>query len=416
MRTRTASRVAICACVLALLAGCDAPAPAPSISATTVARTGDGVLRIGTLFPVSGSISFMAPAQAAGVSLAVADINAAGGVRGTPVVVLPRDSGDATTSTSQDSFADLVANSADVVIGPSTSALAQRLIPISTADTVPLISPAATFPTLSGAEAGYFFRTIPSYQSQGSALGVALSASGASRVASVYVADDLGAALEPVLADAVAGAGSTLVLSEGVTATGADLGSVIAHVAAAAPDAVVLGSSYGSLEETTALIGQLVAAGFGGSKLWLTTQNTGDYSQTFPAGTLAGVNGIVEGARPDDAFVARLKSVDAGLTDVHYAAEAYDATIVAALAAVSADDDSGEAVARGLRAASSGGIKCTSFAECLDVMKTQPDIDYDGMSGALAFAANGDVSAGSYGLYSYDGENRFAFVRGVTAD
>ena len=97
-----------------------------------------------------------------------------------------------------------------------------------------------------------------------------------------------------------------------------------------------------------------------------------------------------------------------------YAAEAYDAVILAALAAV-ADGDIGAAIAAGLPDVSVGGVKCGSFAECLSALETGQDIDYDGVSGPLNFTPEGDVSPASYGIYTYDGENRFVFGRGVLA-
>ena len=55
------------------------------------------------------------------------------------------------------------------------------------------------------------------------------------------------------------------------------------------------------------------AGGFGGAKLWLTSQNLADYSQALPGGQLTGVSGILEGADSDAAFQAKLKAVDPGL-------------------------------------------------------------------------------------------------------
>jgi branched-chain amino acid transport system substrate-binding protein len=177
----------------------------------------------------------------------------------------------------------------------------------------------------------------------------------------------------------------------------------------------VLASSYGALDLTKALIGQLIGAGFGGAKLWLTSQNTGDYSQALAAGLLTGVNGIIEGADAGDAFTARLKTINPTLADARYAAEAYDSTILAALAAVVARDSSGPSIAANLRSVSAGGIKCTSFAECIAVLKTQQDIDYDGVSGPVDLTANGDVSPASYGLYTYGAGNQFTLTRDIVA-
>src|SRR3954462_10008103 len=102
-----------------LLVGCTAPQPMPiPTPSATATPIGDGVLRIGTLFPSTGATAFIGPPQLDAVKVAVADINAAGGVNGKPVVLLSDDSGDATTKTAEASLADLIKKGADVVIGP----------------------------------------------------------------------------------------------------------------------------------------------------------------------------------------------------------------------------------------------------------------------------------------------------------
>src|SRR5215831_12213497 len=50
-------------------------------------RAGDGVLKLGTFLPVTGSLASLGPPEIAGVRLAVKDINAAGGALGKPVQV-----------------------------------------------------------------------------------------------------------------------------------------------------------------------------------------------------------------------------------------------------------------------------------------------------------------------------------------
>jgi ABC-type branched-subunit amino acid transport system substrate-binding protein len=403
--------------VVSVLAGCSTPAamPAPTPTAT-VAPTGDGVLRVGTIVPASGTYAFLGPAQAAGVQLAVREINDAGGVGGVPVELLQRDEGDAGTRKAEESLADLVAQKADVIVGPSSSVIAERLMPLVVSAKIPMISPAATFTSLTDAnDSGYFFRTIPSYATQGDALGKALSEKGPVKVGLVYITDELGQSVADTLGESLDANGSELVASQGLPVASTDFDPAIAKIVEAKPDAVVLASSYSSFDTTKALITKLLAAGFGGAKLWLTTQNTGDYNQAFAPGTLAGVNGIIEGVVADEAFQARLKQVDSGLAATRYSVESYDATILAALAAIVAGDDGGPAIAAALEDVSKGGIKCTTFAECLEVLKTQHDIDYDGVSGPVNFTPQGDVLPVWYGLYSYDGDNKFVFAHGVIA-
>jgi branched-chain amino acid transport system substrate-binding protein len=403
-------RLALAAVVVLTLAGCGGGTPTPTPTPTPSATpTGDGELKIGTLFPSSGGVAFIGPAQVAGVNAAVREINAAGGVNGTPVVVVNRDSGDASTQKAEESFADLVAQGVDVVIGPSSSVLAQRLLgPAGDAD-IPLVSPAATYPQLTVLdEDGIFFRTIAASPHQAFALTELFTGKEVASAAVVFRDDDPGSALAAALAESLDAAGIDLESVElAADAKPEDLAAAIETVKAAEPGAVVLATPDNG-DQTKALISQLSAAGYGGAKLWLTSGNVADYSQALPGGLLNGVNGLLDGAEVDAAFQAKIKQEDPGVIDFRYAAEAYDATVLAALAAVLAGDDGGASLARMLPAASVDGIKCTSFGECVDVLRTQPDVDYDGISGSVNLDADGDPVRGGYVVVAYNGENKYA--------
>src|SRR4051812_19110994 len=97
-RVLPAARVlAVAAAAGLVLAACgskDTNGAAPIQQPTTRTQVGDGVLKIGTLLPQTGSLVILGPPQAAGVKLALKDINAAGGVLGKNVEVVERDSGD----------------------------------------------------------------------------------------------------------------------------------------------------------------------------------------------------------------------------------------------------------------------------------------------------------------------------------
>jgi hypothetical protein len=188
---------------------------------------------------------------------------------------------------------------------------------------------------------------------------------------------------------------------------GANGKSIATAAKAAAPDAVVLATpDNGAL--TRGVIAALTAAGLGRGKLWLTGQNLADYSQSLPHGLLAGAHGILEGAAPDAAFQHGLKGVAPKLGATAYAPETYDAIVLAALAADLAHDDDGRAVASHVVGASAGGIKCATYAECVDALRTEPDIDYDGISGTLNLDSSGAPQTASYGLYRYGSGNKYA--------
>ncbi|MBK4348347.1 ABC transporter substrate-binding protein [Lacisediminihabitans changchengi] len=412
-----------------LLAACTTASPASSHTApmpTSPASVpaGDGVLRVGTLFPLTGTASYLGPAQADGVKAAVAAINAAGGVLGRPAEIVPADSGDVSSTTAETSLAALQAKGVDVIVGPSSSALAERLYPTALAARIPLISPAATSVRLSALQGGYFFRTVPSAADQGAVLAsvfaataatrAAASGGAAARVAIVYADDATSRDIRSSLATGLLAHGGGLVSSEAYTATTTDFAPIAAAVAKTAPDAVVLVSTFGAMDQNRSVIAALTAAGLGHEKLWLTSANLADYSQALPNGTLLNVNGVLEGVDAGAGFLAALRAVDPTVENTLYAAEAYDATVLAALAAESAGNDSGVAVATALPGVSSRGIKCTSYAECLTVLRNHGDVDYDGLTGAIAFDRSGDPHPAHYGLYRYDGENRFSRVGTAT--
>lgn len=414
-RHRSAIAPALALALILSVTACTGQTPMPTPTPSpTYNVTGDGILRIGSLFPTSGTFAYIGAGQVAGVETAIREINEAGGIGGVPVEVFHRNSGDASKQTAEASYADLLAKGADVVIGPSSSVLVERLLAPAIAASVPLISPAATLPSVTDLDdSGFVFRTIGSYTDQGAVLADAMAEAGVEDVAYVYLDDDLGASLLDSLTVALADAGLTLALEKSFAAKTADFTALVTQVDSAHPDAIVIATPPDATAETKALVTALAAAKLAGSKLWFTSQNLADYSQTFPAGLLDKANGVLEGAQPDAAFIARLKQSDPAVSNYRYAEEAYDATIMAALAAFIARDDGGAAIARLLPTVSTGGIKCTSFGECLDVLRTETDIDYDGISGPANFTPAGDVTSASWGVYIYSPANTYTLVRTV---
>ncbi len=156
-----------------------------------------------------------------------------------------------------------------------------------------------------------------------------------------------------------------------------------------------------------------------GAQLYFVDGNTADYSKDFEPGTLAGVRATYPGADLDDSFKDRLLGVDKGLKDFTYGPESYDATIVAALAAVAAEADSGKAIASKMKEVTSEGEKCTDFQTCIDMLADGKDIDYDGVSGPIEFNSTGSPSSATIGIFQYGEDNTYApedFVTGEIPD
>jgi branched-chain amino acid transport system substrate-binding protein len=248
---------AACALLAVALTGCAGETSPAAPAATPVpqpAASGDGVLRIGTLFSTTGAYAAYAPAQVAGVELAVREINAAGGFGGRPVELFHRNAGDGGVPTAE-AFSELLEKDVDVVIGPASTPVARSI-----------------------------------------------------------------------------------------------LGE------AAISDVLVIAPGFVDAERAA----ELVPAG-----LFRTVAETGTAT------------------RAGDGFLSRLTVADPGLEDSALAAEAYDAAIAAALAAVAAGDDGAASLAWALPAATTSGYGCTVLGVCLEAIAASVDIDYSGVSGPV---------------------------------
>lgn len=136
--------ILVASAVVFALAGCAGAAmQTPTPTATPAVPSGDGVLRIGDMTPVTGDLASYAKAQAAGVELAVAEVNAAGGFNASPVEVLHRSAGDGDPAVTDASFADLLARGVDVIIAPASASVLEQLAPLAKAAGIALIAPAS---------------------------------------------------------------------------------------------------------------------------------------------------------------------------------------------------------------------------------------------------------------------------------
>lgn len=400
-------RAAVPALLIAALAGCSAGGanqPAVERTATAPEPTGDGVLVIGTLLPTSGDAAVLGPAMVAAVEVAVREIDDAGGFGGAPVELVHRDSGDAAGDRLETAFGELVEAGADVVIGPASSVLVERVLPLAVEAGVALITPAATSPGLGSLDDdGLLARTVPSAGLQGVALAERLiDEEDDARVALVRQDDDLGTELEERLSHALEAAGGALVAAERLD-DGADVDDLADDLVGREPTAVVLATGGDGIDRTAALAGALLARGVAAERLWFTAGNLADYGPSVAAGALEGARGLGIGAEVDDAFLQRMREVDPAVLGTAFAAEAYDATVLAALAATLAGDDGGTAVAARLADVSGGGAaECDAVAACLDALAAGEDIDYDGRSGPLDLDASGEPRIGTFGLHVYD--------------
>lgn len=376
-----------------LLASCSSGTSASSSGAAV----GDLTLSVGTLLPQTGSLATLGPPMFAGVKLAVADINAA--KAGITVKEIDKDSGDTTTDIATQSVTSLIASKVGAIVGAASSSVTLSVLDQVTAASTTMISPANTAAKLSGASK-FYFRTAPTDLIQGAISGKKLIDDGKKSVALLYSNDDYATGLAGTITKTLEAAGITPVADVKYDPTASNYSAEVSQVLAKNPDALM----QIGFDESKTIYAALATAGFDFSKLYGTD---GNFGLMAPGSSpdIAGAQYTNPGVNASSDFQAKLKAIDPTLTTFAYAAESYDATVLAALAALQGKGVDGATVQANMISVSDGGTKCTIFADCAKLIAAGTDIDYDGLSGPIAFNTDGDVTTGSISIYQYEKGN-----------
>lgn len=370
-------------------------------------------LTVGTLLPQTGSLAQLGPPEIAGVDLAVQEINEAGGVLGSDVEVVHTDSSDAEhTEVATQSVQDLISQDVQVIIGAASSSVTLNVVDDITNTPIVQISPANTATSLSG-YSDFYFRTAPPDSVQGTALANLMIGDGATNPGVIVFNDDYGTSLRDVVEGVFEEAG--LPLAYGAQGTEFDPNEtnytgIVGDALAAQPDSLAI---IAFTTQTPLIVAELAAQGFDMSRVYFVDGNLTQFGEEFPAGTLEGAQGTLPGAYPSDEFQARMLEVNPDLTDFSYGAESYDATMLAALAAIKGGSTDAETIQENMAAVSgaTGGEECATFAECLELLEAGDEIDYEAVSGVGPFNENNDPESAYIGVYAFDAANMYAFSK-----
>ncbi len=385
--------VAILGASALVLTGCAPTASAPAADLT---------LKIGTILPQTGTLAVLGPPEFAGVDLAIADINAA--KAGLTVTVEHKDSGDTTTDIATQSATALLADGVSAIVGAASSGVSKTFIDQVTQAGVVQISPANTSPDFTNyADDGYYWRTAPSDVLQGRILGNKILADGKTNVAILYMNDAYGTGLEENLKASLTDGGATITGEEIFEPASSDFTSAIQSLLATNPDALVVIS----FDELKTIAEQLAGKGFDFTKLYGVDGNYGVIGPKDTNVDIAGAQFTNPGVLAPADFQAKLQDLVKGqgadpLTVFSYAAEAYDATTLVALAALEAKATTGADIKAHLADVSEGGTKCSSFAECAKLIAAGTDVDYEGISGPITFdPKTGDPTEAYVSIFKY---------------
>lgn len=394
-----------------VVAGCSStPSEEPSDGGGG-GSTADLTLELGSLLPQTGSLSFLGPPMESGVGLAVKEVNDA--AAGVTINLTAEDEGDTDTKAYETSISKLQSAGVTAIVGAAASGVSRLILDGNVSAGILQISASNTGPDFTDwDDNGLYFRTAPSDLLQGEVLGNLIAEDGHKTLGVIYQNDAYGTGLFENIQSTFENAGGEVVANASYNVGDGQFDAQVETIKAQNPDAVAIVS----FDQFKTIAPLLVNAGISPDKFYLVDGNLSDYGSSpdtnFPF-SLEGAQGTKPGPALEDDFTDRLQEYWTGegnpeVNDFTYAAEAYDAVVLVALASLAAGSTEGTEIAAKMAEVSGGtgdGEKCTSFADCAEIINGGGTADYDGYSGEITFDENGDPQGASIGTYVYDAEN-----------
>ena len=411
-------RASLWACVIGMMLGTAGmsltgaavePATAPTSEATA--------LKIGLLLDLSSGSAEVYRDRQRAFELAIKHVNDGGGVFGLPVTIAV---GDATADPEKAVAAArrlVEVEGVHAIVGPNASAsalpVAERVIGPAA---IPTVSFSATSPALTSAgDNDFFFRAALSDVSQGPVLARLTREQGFDNVGLLHVDDPWGRGL----AGAFEAAWDGPVKAVPVDRTETDFLTALRESASGgAQSLVVIAFETAAL----AMVREAIDNGIYESFVFGDAAKRPSLVRSLGGARLGNMYGTGPASAPESAASAAWEaawvSEYGALPVLAYVKEAYDATVVLALAAQAAGRLHGAAIRDRLRAVgSSPGTVVTAgprgVAAALRLLADGGEVDYKGASGSMDWDANGDLRRGHIGIWRFTEDERIEEVRAV---
>ena len=351
--------------------------------------------KVGALIPLTGGLQSYGEASLNGMRLAIAEVNAAGGVLDGEVELIVGDT-QTKAQTAIDSAKKLV--SVDGVSGILGALASGNTIPVATSvaavDGVPQISNASTAPAITTLDDGDFlFRTVPSDAYQGVVLGNLVDAAGIGSVAVLYINNDYGVGLAESFA---ANYGGTVTSSAAFEPNKASYRGELQAATEGEPEALLL-IAYPD-DGGLLIIRQSLEEGFFDRFVFTdglkTTQLVEDIGAQYMNG-MFGTSATSPEGEGSQLFAQAYEAEFGELPPLPYIDSAYDAAMIMALAIEQAGSTDGAAIRDAIREVAGGPgevILPGEFAKAKELIAAGTDINYEGAAGSHEFDENGDVS------------------------
>ncbi|SFL21138.1 branched-chain amino acid transport system substrate-binding protein [Pseudovibrio ascidiaceicola] len=369
-------------------------------------------IKVGALMGVTGPLANFIPPILNGAKLAEADVNKGGGLLDGQTMKLVVADSQASAQPSVDAAGKLVniENVVAIMGALSSGATIAAANAVAIPNGVLQVSPTATAPSMTNLEDNdYVYRIVPSDNYQGKVLARAVLEEGFKKVAITYVNNDYGVGIGntfKVEYEKLGGVVTKFSKHEDkknsyrgelatLASSGADALVVIAYAAGSGAKIVKQSLENGFFEKfigTDGLRDDILIQQIGAEAL---------ASSFFTSPSSPSSNEATE------AFHARFDETFGGGSDKPFVDQAYDATMLIALAIQQAGSTDRTAVKNALRSVANAPGEIVGpgeWAKARELISAGKDINYEGVSGAHEFDANGDV-AGYIGKYIVEGDS-----------
>jgi ABC-type branched-subunit amino acid transport system substrate-binding protein len=373
----------------------------------------NGSLELGHLTAQTGQLSNIVQSLTVPVTMAVDEINAAGGVLGKPVTYTVAD--DATDpSVASESLEGLLEDAkVDAIIRPTSSGSTLNILEEVRRRGIVVCSGSNFSGELSTTDSGgYYFRTSPSDRLQGPALAELVLKDERKKVGIIARRDTYGVGLAKAVKRGLQKRGAKVVADVTYNADANNFDRDVQKVIDKKPDAVIV---LGFENDGADIVRTLTTKGVGPQQLPIYAAD-GMRTNAFPTfldpnnpGAVAGIKGTSPATAPVGVQSLFLDAFNATGIEPIYSAFNYDCTILTALAAEKSKSDDPAKMKEAFAANTKGKEKCSTYAQCKQLLDEGKTIQYQGASAVFRNMnkfGSFEPNAGVYEVWSFDESGR----------
>jgi ABC-type branched-subunit amino acid transport system substrate-binding protein len=359
---------------------------------------GGGEVNVGVLMPLTGPFASFGKDWQQAAELALKDVNAAATMQFNPVV-----GDDPDPQTGVQNIRKMVSTQDVTVIVGGDSSTMVAVESVAERARVPIISSYAGTTELDPIGGEWLWRTVPSDVDQ--AL-VITRFYDTNDVASTAMFVENVASLRSIAAkfeETYTASGGQITEEVEVNPDEASYRAAVGEVLRSNPEWVFCACTGGT---GASILKEMSRAGYDGERFVPAEMSTDEIVQAVGGDVMAGTYSYTLASDPDlpayQRFLAAYEEAY-GNEPVPYSASAYDAAVIAALAAIAADSSEGEAIRDKLReVAGPPGVEVDNVRDAVAALEEGRDIDYQGASGPVDLEEAGSAQT-SFAILQVEG-------------